>query len=60
MRTTEGFDRLSTEEELHQVLAVLEELSRSAELWLDTATEDDAAGAESLAQLMTKRRELKN
>ena len=73
MRTSNGFDRLSTEEELHQVLAVLQGVSRngwivyegedSAEsqdtsLSADTVlTEDDA---ECLNQLVAKRPELKN
>jgi hypothetical protein len=79
MRTTAGFDRLSTEEELHQVLAVLEEFSRngwtvpgsdssdslecasSADAALvELVEEDETPDAESLAQLIAKRPELKN
>jgi hypothetical protein len=75
MRTSSGFDRLSTEEELHQVLAVLQGVSRngwvvyeedsteSQETLLSADTvlaEDDSIDAECLSQLVAKRPELKN
>ena len=73
MRTSNGFDRMSTPEELHQVLAVLDEFARSswtlpgqgyedsraATLWADTS-EEGLADAESLAEFMMNRPELKN
>ena len=68
MRTPNGFDRISTPEELHQVLAVLDEFARStwASLgeqqvdtpWLQTPIEDEEA--ESLAEFVISRPELKN
>jgi hypothetical protein len=68
-----GFDRLSTEEELNQVLAVLNEFAQSgwtlpeegspapqaATLWADDVL-DDSTCAESLAELVANRPELKN
>jgi len=71
MRRLNGFDRLSTEEELHQVLAVLQEFSRngwvtseegSAEsLWADAALgDDDSVDAACLTQLAAQKPELKN
>ena len=73
MRISSGFDRLSTEEELHQVLAVLDQFGlngwtvaqegsagRHAVALCADALEDDSADAESLAELMEKRPELKN
>jgi hypothetical protein len=72
MRTSNGFDRLATEEELHQVFDVLGELERSGwmlpgenstletdSLWADTIL-DESADAESLAELLEKRPQLKN
>ena len=71
MRISSGFDRLSTEEELHQVLAVLdgfagggwmlpEEGSADTQaIWTDSVL-DDSTDAESLAELMAKRPALKN
>jgi hypothetical protein len=73
MRKSRGFDRLSTEEELHQVLAVLHEFAPSGwmvpeddsadpqatSLWAD-AVLDDSADAESLADLLAKKPELRN
>jgi len=73
MRTSSGFDRMSTPEELHQVLAVLGEFARGAwavsdddpadaqstTLWADTPVED-AADEESLAEFFMNRPELKN
>jgi hypothetical protein len=72
MRTFNGYDRLSTEEELHQVLAVLSALEQSG--WMLTAEESEALAAddpcsiavedphdvESLAVLTAKKPELKN
>jgi hypothetical protein len=73
MRTPEGFDRMSTEEELNQVLAVLHEFARNG--WVLPAEDsahpqattlcsdsilDDSAEAGSLAELMEIRPELKN
>ena len=73
MRASSGFDRMSTPEELHQVLAVLGEFARGAwavpeddqadpqptTLWADTSVED-AAEEESLAEFFMNRPELKN
>lgn len=69
MRTPNGFDRVSTPEELHQVLAVLDEFAQSTwadpdELridstsWLQMPIEDEEA--ESLAEFLINRAELKN
>ena len=68
MRTSNGFDRMSTEEELHQVLNVLGDLERNgwmipeepletsqaSDLWAE-ALLDDSTDAESLAELVEKR-----
>jgi hypothetical protein len=73
MRMLSGFDRLSTEEELHQVLAVLNEFAgngwmlpqedstdpQATTLWADDVL-DDSTCAESLAELIANRPELKN
>jgi hypothetical protein len=70
MRTSNGFDRISTPEELHQVLAVLDEFARSAWAsvgdnqldstpWIEEAPLDDA-DAESLAELVMNRPGLRN
>ena len=73
MRASNGFDRMSTPEELHQVLTVLDEFARGActtpgedqadpqatTLWADTP-EKDSADMESLAELIMNRPELKN
>lgn len=73
MRASNGFDRMSTPEELHQVLAVLGDFARgpwtvlgedpsdaqATTLWADTPAED-SAGDESLAQFFVNRPELKN
>ena len=73
MRTSNGFDRVSTTEELNQVLAVLGEFARGAwmvpgegqldaqatVLWADAAAED-ADGDESLAEFFMNGPELKN
>ena len=73
MRTSNGFDRMSTEEELHQVLAVLDEVARNGwillgedsegpqatTLWADTVL-DDPTDAEALGELVAKKPELKN
>jgi hypothetical protein len=73
MRASNGFDRMSTPEELHQVLAVLGEFApgawtvsgedqldaRAPTLWTDTAVEDSAS-EESLAEFFMIRPELKN
>jgi hypothetical protein len=67
MRTSNGFDRMSTQEELHQVLAVLDEFAQSAwtfpgtvqadslatSLWADTLVED-SADVESLNAFMNR------
>ena len=73
MRRLNGFDRLATEEELHQVLAVLQEFSRngwvaseedpadSQQLWANTElADDDSLDAECLSQLAARKPELKN
>jgi hypothetical protein len=73
MRASNGFDRLSTEEELHQVLAILDAFGargwmasekeaadpQTTALWTDSVL-DDPADAESLAELAAKKSELKN
>jgi hypothetical protein len=73
MRTSSGFDRMSTEEELHQVLNLLGELERNdwmipgealetlqaSDLWADVLL-DDSADAESLAELVEKKPKFKN
>lgn len=73
MRASNGFDRMSTPEELHQVLAVLGGFARGAWtipgedpsdaqdtiLWADTPAED-SADEESLAEVFMNRPELKN
>ena len=73
MRASDGFDRMSTPEELHQVLAVLDEFVRSAwglpaedpddsqaaTLWADTEVEDPA-DVESLSEFVVEKPELKN
>ena len=73
MRASNGFDRMSTPEELHQVLAVLDEFAprawmlpgedqasaQAATLWGDTPSEE-SADDESLAKLMGNQAELKN
>ena len=73
MRASNGFDRISTPEELHQVLAVLGEFARGAWtvpgedradaqatiLWADTPLEESAE-EESLAELFTNTSDLKN
>ena len=69
MRTSNGFDRISTPEELHQVLAVLDEFARSAWAsigesqmestpWIEAPMDD--ADAESLAEIVINRPDLKN
>lgn len=69
MRTSNGFDRISTPEELHQVLAVLDEFARSAWAslgenrldstpWIEAPMDDE--DAESLAELVINRPEMKN
>jgi hypothetical protein len=70
MRTSNGFDRVSTPEELHQVLAVLDELGRSncvplggnlaGGSWVVGTPFDDADDAESLAEFVINSPELKN
>ena len=71
MRASNGFDRMSTPEELHQVLAVLGDFARGAwtvpeqdqaeaqatTLWADT---EDSADVESLVEFFINRPELKN
>ena len=72
MRASNGFDRMSTEEEIHQVLNILGARERNgwmlpggkstpqtSDLWADTVL-DDSADAESLAELVEKTPELKN
>lgn len=73
MRTSSGFDRMSTEEELHQVLNVLGELGlngwmipeesletpQARDLWADVLF-DDSADDESLAELVKKGPNFKN
>jgi hypothetical protein len=68
-----GFDRLSTEEELHQVLTVLNEFAgndsmlaeqdctdwQATTLWADDVLDDSTAAA-SLAELVANKPELKN
>jgi hypothetical protein len=59
MRTSNGFDRVSTTEELNQVLAVLGEFARGA--WMVPG--EGQAGAdedESLAEFFINTPELKN
>jgi hypothetical protein len=69
MRISNGFDRISTPEELHQVMAVLGEFAQSAwpsladnELdstpWMDAPMDD--AEAASLAELVINSPEFKN
>ena len=71
MKASNGFDRMSTREELHQVLAVLNDLAQG--IWaipgedaVDAITlstdsvNDDSAAMESLAQFFMNRPELKN
>ena len=67
MRTSSGFDRIATEEELHQVLAVLE---KTPDGWVltenfddsdDSITPcDDSLDAEALAEFATQASQLKN
>ena len=72
MRAFTGFDRVSTEEELSEVLDILTELERSgwlldedtsrpqpSDLWSDS-TRSECADPESLAALLSKKPELKN
>jgi len=73
MRPSNGFDRMSTPEELHQVLAVVGAFARGAwtvpgagqqdadavTLWADTPAED-ADSDESLADFFMNTPELKN
>ena len=73
MRTSNGFDRMSTREELHQVLAVLDEFARSARtvpgeeqedslataLWA-SIPEEDLVDIESWAEFAADKPELKN
>ena len=65
MRTPNEFDRLSTEEELNQVLAVLQDHARNLmepeaiTLWPDTILEDSLEGS-CLAEMMERRPTLKN
>ena len=73
MRASNGFDRMSTPEELHQVLAVLGEFARgiwtvpgedpsdaqATILWADTPAED-SADEELLGGIFLNRPELKN
>ena len=73
MRASNVFDRMSTPEELHQVLAVLGESARGAWtvpgegqsdardtlLWADTSAEV-SADEETLAEIFMNRPELKN
>ena len=71
MRASNGFDRISTAEELHQVLAILSESAPDA--WESLATDKketdtaswielplDQADAESLAEFVLRKPELKN
>jgi hypothetical protein len=72
MRTPNGFDRMSTEEELNQVFVVLHEFARNG--WVlpgedlaDPQTTfgpgtllDDSAEAGSLTEMMESKPELKN
>ena len=73
MRTPSGFDRLSTEEELSQVLAVLQDFSRSG--WMSSEDDsidlqatadssdtvlDDSPEADCLAEMMARKPTLKN
>ena len=71
MRASNGFDRVSTPEELHQVLAILSESAPDA--WESLAADEkdadaqswielplDEADAESLAELVMRKPELKN
>jgi hypothetical protein len=67
MRTASGFDRIATEEELHQVLAVLQEtpdgwvLSEDFDGSEDSGDpSDEAFEVECLAELAARRPELKN
>lgn len=70
MKASTGFDRMSTREELHQVLAVLNDLAQG--IWtvpgedevdaqaIALSADDDSAEMESLAQFFMNRPELKN
>ena len=70
MKASNGFDRMSTREELHQVLAVLNDLAQG--VWavpgedgvdaqaITLSADDDSAEMESLAQFFMNRPELKN
>ena len=70
MKASDGFDRMSTREELHQVLAVLNGLAQG--VWtvpgedeldaqaITLSADDDSAEMESLAQFFMNRPELKN
>lgn len=70
MKASDGFDRMSTREELHQVLAVLNDLAQG--VWavpgedqvdaqaITLSADDDFAEMESLAQFFMNRPELKN
>jgi hypothetical protein len=72
MKTPTGFDRISTPEELHQVLAVLNDLALGtwgmpgnggdAKAWILCAdpTQDDLIETESLAEFFMDRPEFKN
>jgi len=73
MRTLNGFDRMSTEEELHQVLAVLNALARNGgalpsddsedvpDFWDDTLPDwVDSGDLGSLDDLVEKNPRLKN
>ena len=73
MKASDGFDRMSTREELHQVLAVLnglaqgvwtvpgeDELDAQAITLSADPADDDSAEMESLAQFFMNRPELKN
>jgi hypothetical protein len=73
MKTFNGFDRMSTREELHQVLAVLNNLASGGwavsdddeidaqvpTLYADPA-EEDSAEIQSLTEFFMNRPELKN
>ena len=69
MRTSSGFDRIATEEELHQVLALLQ---KTADGWVLSEDFDDSGDeaesdlilcdddVESLAEFAARTPELKN
>jgi hypothetical protein len=72
MRTSGGYDRLSTQEELHQVLDMLGDLDRTGwvilgegcdrfgdDVWADSL-DSDATDADSLAATIEEKSQLKN